>query len=165
MGCVSHPVSGLGERTLGSLMDNLYQCTSAGAGQIAAKRAAKQDLVVGKSMALRRETVEAFGGFFSVRNVLAEDFVIGQWVTRQLGQRAVVARTPVYNVSRDKSVRTFFRRYLRWSVIHHTCVPHAALPRAIPAQSPALGAARCAAVALAPVPRDGGRSDPGQACP
>ena len=123
VGCVSHPVSGVGEQSLGSLMDNLYLCTTAAAGQIAAKRAAGQDLVVGKSMALRRETVDALQGFYSVRDVLAEDFVIGQWVTKRLGQRAVVARAPVYNVSQKKSVRTFFQRYVRWSIIHHTCVP------------------------------------------
>lgn len=123
VGCISHPIAGIGERTLGSLMDNLYQSTSAGAGQIAAKQAADQDIVVGKSMALRREDVESLGGFYSVRNVLAEDYVIGRWVTRRLGKRAVVARSPVYNVSRQKSVSAFFKRYVRWSIIHHTCIP------------------------------------------
>ncbi|PTL82446.1 glycosyltransferase [Vitiosangium sp. GDMCC 1.1324] len=123
VGCISHPVSGIGERTLGSLMDNLYQGATAGSGQIAAKQAVNQDIVVGKSMALRREDVESLGGFYSVRNVLAEDYVIGRWVTRRLGKRAVVARSPVYNVSQKKSVQAFFKRYARWSIIHHTCVP------------------------------------------
>jgi ceramide glucosyltransferase len=123
VGCMSHPISGLGEQTLGSLMDNLYQCTSAGAGQISAKQAAGQDIVVGKSMVLRRSVVEALEGFRAVRNVLAEDFVIGQWVTRRMALRSVVARSPVYNVSQQKSVRTFFKRYVRWSIIHHTCIP------------------------------------------
>ncbi|WNG35857.1 glycosyltransferase [Archangium violaceum] len=123
VGCISHPVSGIGERTMGSLMDNLYQCSSAGAGQIAAKQAVNQDIVVGKSMALRREDVESLGGFYSVRNVLAEDYVIGRWVTRKLGKRSVVARSPVFNVSQKKSVTAFFKRYARWSIIHHTCVP------------------------------------------
>lgn len=123
VGCVSHPVSGIGEQTLGSLMDNLYQSTTTGAGQIAAKQAANQDLVVGKSMALRRSVLEALGGFYSVRNVLAEDFVIGRWVTQRLGLRVVVARSPVYNVSQKKSVSAFFKRYVRWSIIHHTCIP------------------------------------------
>ncbi len=123
VGCVSNPVSGIGEQTLGSLMDNLYQSTTAGAGQISAKQVADQDIVVGKSMALRREDVETLGGFYSVRNVLAEDFVIGRWLTRRMGKRAVIARAPVYNVSQKKSVMTFFKRYIRWSIIHHTCIP------------------------------------------
>ncbi|ATB49052.1 ceramide glucosyltransferase [Corallococcus macrosporus] len=122
VGCVTHPVSGIGERTFGSLLDNLHLAASAAAGMIAAKRLAGQDLVVGKSMALRREDVDALGGFFSVKDVLAEDFVIGQWVTRKLGRRVVMARTPVFNVSLRKSVPSFFQRYLRWSVIHRTAV-------------------------------------------
>ncbi len=122
VGCVTHPVSGVGERTFGALLDNLHLSASAAAGMIAAKRAANQDIVVGKSMALRREDVDALGGFFSVKDVLAEDFVIGQWVTRKLGRRVVVARTPVFNVSLRKSVLSFFQRYLRWSVIHRTAV-------------------------------------------
>lgn len=122
VGCVTHPVAGVGERTFGSLLDNLYLSSSAAAGMIAAKRAADRDIVVGKSMALRREDVEALGGFFSVKDVLAEDYVIGQWVTRKLGKRVVVAHAPVFNVSLRKSVDAFFQRYLRWSVIHRTAV-------------------------------------------
>lgn len=122
VGCVTHPVAGIGERTFGSLLDNLHLAASAAAGMIAAKRIADQDIVVGKSMALRRADVDALGGFFSVRNVLAEDYVIGQWVTRKLGRKVVVARTPVFNVSLRKSVSAFFQRYLRWSVIHRTAV-------------------------------------------
>jgi len=122
VGCVTHPIAGVGERTLGSLMDNLHLASSAAAGVIAAKRLADQDIVVGKSMALRREDVEALGGFFSVKDVLAEDFVIGQWVTRKLGKEVRVARTPVFNVSLKKRVADFFHRYLRWSVIHHSSV-------------------------------------------
>ncbi len=166
VGCVTHPVTGVGERTFGSLLDNLHLGASAAAGMIAAKRAAGQDIVVGKSMALRREDVEALGGFFSVKDVLAEDFVIGQWVTRKLGRRVVVARTPVFNVSLRKSVPSFFRRYLRWSVIHRTAVSPGtyvaqallnpaplALLGALLAPSP-LAAALCLGVALCKVAVD-----------
>ncbi|MBN9686669.1 MULTISPECIES: ceramide glucosyltransferase [unclassified Corallococcus] len=122
VGCVTHPVAGLGERSFGSLLDNLHLSSSAAAGMIAAKHVADRDIVVGKSMALRREDVEALGGFFSVKDVLAEDYVIGQWVTRKLGKRVVLAHAPVFNVSLRKSVDAFFQRYLRWSVIHRTAV-------------------------------------------
>jgi ceramide glucosyltransferase len=122
VGCISYPTSGIGEQTLGSLMDNLYLCSTSGAGQITAKRAARQDIVVGKCMALSRPVLEALEGFRAVRNVLAEDFVIGQWVTQRMHLRAIVGPTPVYNVSQKKTVRAFLKRYSRWSIIHHTCV-------------------------------------------
>ncbi|MET0403254.1 MAG: glycosyltransferase, partial [Cystobacter sp.] len=123
VGCMSFPTSGIGEQSLGSLMDNLYLCSTSGAGQITARRAADQDIVVGKCMAVSRPVYESLDGFRAVRNVLAEDFVIGQWVTRRMNLRAVVGDTPVYNVSQKKTVRTFLKRYVRWSIIHHTCVP------------------------------------------
>ncbi|WNZ59478.1 ceramide glucosyltransferase [Myxococcus sp. MxC21-1] len=165
VGCVTHPVAGMGERTFGSLLDNLHLGASAAAGMIAAKRLAGRDIVVGKSMALRREDVDALGGFFSVKDVLAEDYVIGQWVTRKLGRRVVMAHTPVFNVSLRKSVLSFFQRYLRWSVIHRTAVspgtyrpgpaePHAAGPAGRDAGPSSDTAALCLGVALGKVAVD-----------
>jgi ceramide glucosyltransferase len=126
VGCVTHPVSGIGEQTLGSLLDNLSLGANAAAGQISAKRLADQAIVVGKSMALRREDMEALGGFISVCNLLAEDYVIGRWVEQRLGKRVEVACTPVYNVSQRKSVTAFFKRQLRWSITQQTCLPRVA---------------------------------------
>lgn len=120
--CVTSPVSGLGEQTLGSLMDNLYLCTSAGAGQIAAKRVAGKDIVVGKSMALRRTDLEAMGGFQAAKDLLAEDFCTGVWIRERLRKRVVVALQPVFNVSQRKSLRAFFKRYVRWTIIHRSCI-------------------------------------------
>src|SRR5205823_5228095 len=50
VGLVTHPVVGVGEARLGSLMDNLHLAGSVGAGMIGAKNVAKKDIVVGKSM-------------------------------------------------------------------------------------------------------------------
>jgi ceramide glucosyltransferase len=120
--CVTNPVSGLGEQTLGSLMDNLYLCTMAGAGQIAAKRFADKDIVVGKSMALRRADLEALGGFVAAKDLLAEDFLTGVWVRERLHKRVAVADELIFNVSQRKSVGAFFKRYVRWTIIHRTCI-------------------------------------------
>ena len=123
VGCVSNPIGGMGEQNLGALMDNLYQCIYSGAGPISSKRAAHQDIVVGKSMALRRDTLKALGGFSSVRNVLAEDFILGRRVPRELGQRTVLARSLVYNVSQSKSLSNLFKRYARLSLVQFSCLP------------------------------------------
>jgi ceramide glucosyltransferase len=122
VGLVTHPVVGVGEARLGSLLDNLHLAGSVGAGMIGAKRVAHQDIVVGKSMALRRADLDALGGFESVAHVLAEDYVMGKAVAARLGKRVVVAERPVQNVSTRKSVREFFARYRRWAVIHRQAV-------------------------------------------
>jgi ceramide glucosyltransferase len=122
VGLVTHPVVGVGESRLGSLMDNLHLAGSVGAGMIGAKNVAGKDIVVGKSMALRRRDLDALGGFAAVADVLAEDYVMGKMVGTDLRKRVVVGRRPVENVSRDRSVREFYHRYRRWAVIHRQAV-------------------------------------------
>jgi ceramide glucosyltransferase len=122
VGLVTHPVVGVDEARFGSLMDNLHLASAIGAGMIGAKRVVGQDVVVGKSMAFRRADLAALGGFEVVADVLAEDFVLGRMVSRRLGKRVVVAGTPVFNVSRRRDAREFYRRYARWSVIHRQAI-------------------------------------------
>jgi ceramide glucosyltransferase len=122
VGLVTHPVAGVDELRLGSLMDNLHLCGSVGAGMIGLKRVVKKDVVVGKSMALLRRDVDALGGFEAVADVLAEDYVLGRMVPQKLGKRVVVARTPVMNVSRRRAARDFYQRYRRWSVMHRQAI-------------------------------------------
>jgi ceramide glucosyltransferase len=122
VGLVTHAVVGVGESRLGSLMDNLHLAASIGSGMIGAKRVAKQDVVVGKSMALRREDLAALGGFESVADVLAEDFILGRMVGRELNKQVAMAHRPVWNVSRNRGVSDFFGRYKRWSVMHRQAV-------------------------------------------
>ncbi len=120
--CVTHPVAGTGHRTLGAILDNVHLAATVATGMIAAKRVAGKDLVVGKSMALRRRDLALLGGFESVANVLAEDHALGNRIRRDLRRRVAVSTVPVWNVAVEKSVGHFFRRHLRWSVIHRTAI-------------------------------------------
>lgn len=119
--CFTSPVVGVGEQTLGSLLDNVHLASCVGAGMVAAPAASGKFLVVGKSMALRRPALQALGGFRAFVNILAEDYVIG---VKMMERRAgiYVAQQPVLNLSRDKGVRDFLARYVRWSVIHRTAI-------------------------------------------
>jgi len=117
VGLVTHPVVGVGERSVGALFENLHLTASVGPGVVAAKRLAGRDMVVGKSMALRRRDLEALGGFECVKDVLAEDYVLGLKVARELGKRVALAASPVENVNTDRPVRGFLGRYRRWCVM------------------------------------------------
>lgn len=120
--CVTHPVVGIGEKTLGSRMDNLYLTTSIATGMMAAKAVAGQDVVVGKSMALRKSELAKLGGFLGAKDYLAEDYVLGRAIQDRLQKRVAVARSVIFNYSIDKSVKDFWRRYVRWSVLQKTAV-------------------------------------------
>ena len=140
-GLVTHPVAGVGERTLGALFDNLILCGSVAPGIASARRLAGKDLVVGKSMALRRGDLRALGGFERLKDVLAEDFLSGRLVVRDLHKQVVLLPQPVFNVCRSQCVQAFFSRYLRWSVMQRKAVGNAAYAAQILLNPVALAAA------------------------
>jgi ceramide glucosyltransferase len=119
---VTHPIAGIGESRLGSLFDNFYMTTHFSVGMIAAKEFADQDLVIGKSMGLRRSDLDVLGGFEAAKDVLAEDYVLGRRVKRDLRMKMALGRVPVLAVSKNRSVGEFMRRYNRWSVMQNKCV-------------------------------------------
>jgi ceramide glucosyltransferase len=123
VGLVTHPVAGVGERSCGSLLDNLQMACGVGAGMIAAKRGAGRDVVVGKSMALRRADLALLGGFEAVKDLLAEDYILGKWMRERLGKRVEVAPHCILAVSTHKRVGDFYARYKRWSVIQRSLMP------------------------------------------
>jgi ceramide glucosyltransferase len=130
VGLVTHPLVGRGEARsagrLGSAADNLHLSGVITPSIVTAKLVFGKDYVVGKSMAMRRADVEALGGFASVKDVLAEDFVLGRAVTERLHKRIVLGRTAVTCISERRSLGGFVRRYARWSVMQHQCAGHLA---------------------------------------
>jgi ceramide glucosyltransferase len=125
VGLVTHPLAGDGEHErgarLGAVADNLHLTGAITPAVVTAKRICGKDYVVGKSMAMRRADVEALGGFASVKDVLAEDFVLGRAVVARLGKRVVLGRCVVTCVSVRRALDGFVRRYARWNVMQHQC--------------------------------------------
>jgi ceramide glucosyltransferase len=143
---VSHPVAGSGEKSAGAFLDNSTLCGAIAAGIVSARRIARQDLVVGKSMAFRRKDLEAMGGFVRLKDVLAEDFLSGRIVTQELGRKVALCGTPVFNVGRTQCVKAFFSRYLRWSVMQRKAVGNSAYSAQVMLHPVALGLAAFAAM-------------------
>jgi ceramide glucosyltransferase len=129
VGLVTHLIAGVGEANAGALLENLHLAGGIAPGIAAAKRLARRDVVMGKSMALRRADLEAVGGLASVKDVLAEDYVLGLAVPRRLGKRVEIASRPIENVIRRRSLLQFALRARRWSVLQRHLVgtgPYAA---------------------------------------
>jgi ceramide glucosyltransferase len=117
VGLVTHAIAGDGEASLGARLENLHLTSSISPAMVSAKRVLGRDVVVGKSMAMRRRDLEALGGFASVKDVLAEDFVLGDRTSRVLGKRVALAATPIRNVNHRRGVGQFLERYTRWFVM------------------------------------------------
>ena len=73
----------------------------------------KMPVVVGKSMLMRKKDFEEIGGFAAVRNVLAEDYVIGELMHKQ-GKRVVTSGHVVNAVNHYRTIKQFLKRHGRW---------------------------------------------------
>ncbi len=90
-------------------------------GFVAASALCGKTYVVGKSMAIRRTDLQAVGGLDVVKDVLAEDFVLGRLIPEALGKRVVLGRTVVECITVRRSLAAFASRYARWSVMQRQC--------------------------------------------
>ncbi|HTP50721.1 MAG TPA: ceramide glucosyltransferase [Anaeromyxobacteraceae bacterium] len=117
VGLVTHPIVGVGERSAGAFFDNLHLAANVSPGMVTAKRLGGRDVVVGKSMAFRRSDLERLGGFECVKDVLAEDYVLGVKIWSVLGKRVAIAASPVENLNCERAVGEFLGRYTRWCVM------------------------------------------------
>lgn len=107
-------VIGVGERTLGAALENIQLSAFIGPAMCLALEAANITCVCGKSMLLRRSELERdLGGLASVRDVLCEDFVLGERY-KALGRKVVLSPTPVWNVNIDCGPDRFLMRHSRW---------------------------------------------------
>ena len=106
-------VVGTGERSVGAAMENLQLSAFIAPAMCTALHLAGIPCVVGKSMLFRKSELEEVGGLELVRDILAEDFILGETYT-QMGKRVVLSGTTVENVNRDIPVTQFLGRHARW---------------------------------------------------
>jgi ceramide glucosyltransferase len=65
-------------------------------------------------MLMRQKDLESIGGLHSFKNVLAEDFLIGQAI-RKRGQKVIVSDYLINNVNEYWGIRKFVNRHSRWA--------------------------------------------------
>ncbi|MCS6797651.1 MAG: glycosyltransferase [Myxococcota bacterium] len=106
-------VVGTGERSVGAALENVQLSAFIAPAMCTALHVGGVPCVVGKSMLLRRSELDALGGLGRVRDVLAEDFVLGRDYARA-GRRVHVSAVPVVNVNERIPVRRFLERHARW---------------------------------------------------
>jgi ceramide glucosyltransferase len=116
VGLVTSLFAGVGEKSLGALVENAHLNATVVAGVVVPTEVFGHPIAVGKSMMFRRSLIDKIGGLESVAYVLAEDYVIGR-MFHEAGFGVRLCPTPVMNVIARSSLSTFFRRQLRWNMI------------------------------------------------
>ncbi len=114
VGLVTHLVRGVGARTLGARLENAYLNTFILGSMCLLDRSLGISCAIGKSMLMRRADLDALGGLESVKDFLAEDYVLGSNFQRA-GKRVVVSAAPVDTVNVYRGVKEFLSRHARWN--------------------------------------------------
>jgi ceramide glucosyltransferase len=112
VGLVTNLFVGVGETHSGAIMENL-QLNGFIAGGMALASVLRVTCVVGKSMMMPVRVLDAIGGFARVRNLLAEDQVIGVLV-RKAGYSIRLSHHVIENINRQRGFNWFLNRHSRW---------------------------------------------------
>jgi ceramide glucosyltransferase len=113
VGLVSNLIQGTGGRTLGSVFENLHLNSFIMGSVCFLDRFLKMPCVVGKSMLIRKSDLEAIGGFPAVKDVLAEDYLIGKKI-EEAGKKVILSHYMIRNVNHYWGMNRFLNRHVRW---------------------------------------------------
>jgi ceramide glucosyltransferase len=116
VGLVSNLFRASGAASLGSRVEALYLngCLLPGTALVA--DVLGQPCVVGKSILVSRRALDAIGGIGSLRDYLAEDFVLGREVRRS-GYRVILSADVLDTMEVGKPLRVVWSRHRRWSMM------------------------------------------------
>lgn len=113
VGLVSNVIKGVGGNSIGSILENLHLNSFILGSVCFLDRFLKMPCVIGKSMLIRKGDLEAIGGFITVKDVLAEDYVIGERI-HKIGKKVVLSNYAIKNVNVYWSIKKFLNRHTRW---------------------------------------------------
>jgi ceramide glucosyltransferase len=118
---LSSIVVGVGESSLGGAMENLQLTGMIAPSVCFALYYFRTTCVIGKSMLFRKSELAEMGGLERVKDLLAEDFILGR--TFELaGRKVLLSTTVAENVNTDAAIERFMARHTRWlkmrAVIH-----------------------------------------------
>lgn len=116
VGMVTSHIRGVGAKSFGAILENLHLNTFIADSVYAVGKLFGVPVTIGKSMLLRRETLESVGGFRAFAGFLLEDGLLGKAIAEQ-GLKVVTTCQPVENVNVTWTVERFLSRHLRWATM------------------------------------------------
>ncbi|MCH2108599.1 MAG: glycosyltransferase [Polyangiaceae bacterium] len=108
-------------RTIGARLEELH-LNSWVAASICLSQGLGHPCVIGKSMLMRRSTLQLAGGLASVQDILAEDYILGSRI-RKLGHQVALCADPLTVTTGQCSLQHFLNRHVRWGQMRRRISP------------------------------------------
>lgn len=113
VGLVSNMIRGVGGRSIGAILENLHLNSFIIGSVSFLDRFLGMPCVIGKSMLMKKDDLEAIGSLAAFKNILAEDFIIGREMQRS-GKKVILSNYLINNVNEYWDVKRFLNRHTRW---------------------------------------------------
>jgi len=111
---VTNIIRGTRALSLGSLLENLQLNTFVVCGMAFLNTKTNISCVVGKSILFNKKDLEEAGGFWFIKDYLAEDFMIGKLV-KEKNKKVALSNYLIDNVNEYWSIKKFLNRHTRWA--------------------------------------------------
>jgi ceramide glucosyltransferase len=116
VGLVSHLFAATGASSPASRVEALFLNGCLLPGTAAVAGLLRMPCVVGKSILVSRTALDVIGGFPTLQNFLAEDYLIGREV-RRAGYRVVLSADVLDTAEVNKTARLVWARHRRWAMM------------------------------------------------
>ena len=113
VGVVTYPYRAVPGKGFWPLLESIGMNGEFWGGILVARMIEGMNFAVGPTMAMRREALQSVGGFEATRDYLAEDFVLGRWISDK-GYRAELSKHVVEHRIGGGGFTANMRHRLRW---------------------------------------------------
>jgi ceramide glucosyltransferase len=111
---VTNPIRGTRALSFGALLENLQLNTFVTCGMAFLNTKTHIPCVVGKSIIFSKKDLEEVGGFWFIKNYLAEDFMIGKLI-KEKNKKVALSNYFIDNVNEYWDIKKFLNRHSRWA--------------------------------------------------